>query len=164
MPQAVSRRNFLRAKFRPLAPEPRPPWSLAEEEFLSLCNRCGECLVTCPTGILEKGDGGFPRVNFQRGECTFCGNCAQHCSTGAIRRDDARQVPWRLKAVIDDRCLAPRGIVCQVCSEQCPSHAVRFVPKPGLISVPVLDVSACRGCGACVATCPAQAISLTEVQ
>jgi len=159
----MSRRNFLRAKFHNTHPEQRPPWALPEAEFLALCNRCGECLVSCPTGILEQGDGGFPRVNFQRGECTFCGNCAEYCSTGAVRRDDG-QAPWRLKATIDDRCLAQQGVVCQVCTEHCPSRAVRFAPQPGSIPVPVLDASACQGCGACVATCPAQAISITEVQ
>jgi ferredoxin-type protein NapF len=157
----LSRRQFLRGDIARRRIVLRPPWARAEDEFLALCNRCGECLVSCPTGVLVAGDGGYPRINFQRGECTFCGNCAQYCTAGAIQR--AGQSPWKLKAAIGGDCLAHHGVVCQVCGDQCPSHAVRFVAQPNTIAVPQLDASACQGCGACVASCPAQAITVTEI-
>jgi ferredoxin-type protein NapF len=65
--------------------------------------------------------------------------------------------------MIDKTCLAARGVVCQACGDLCAARALRFPPRLGGIAIPVLDVSACTGCGACVAPCPAQAISLREV-
>jgi ferredoxin-type protein NapF len=103
----------------------------------------------------------LPAGQFPRGECLFCGHCAQSCPTGALHDIDSS--PWRLKAAIDARCLTRQGVTCQVCGDHCPTHALRFPPQAGAAAVPLLDLSACRGCGACVAVCPAQAITMTEL-
>ena len=63
----ASRRGFLRGRPRPRA-EIRPPWALTEPAFSARCTRCGDCLTACPQKILVAGDGGFPTVDFARGE------------------------------------------------------------------------------------------------
>jgi len=160
MSGAVSRRQFLRGEIRQARPVLRPPWARDSAHFPELCTRCGDCLRACPAGILRAGDGGFPETHFENGECTFCGDCVSACQPGALLRAVA---PWRLAPAIDDTCLAQRGIVCQVCADQCDARAIRFPPRLDAVAVPVPDPSACTGCGACVAPCPVRAISLTEV-
>jgi ferredoxin-type protein NapF len=159
----LSRRQFLRGDVASRRPAVRPPWALAEDEFLNRCDRCGKCQAACETGILIKGDGGYPQPDFFLGECNFCGACAAACPTGALNRGAAR--PWTLHAGISDSCLAHRGITCQVCADQCPQRAIRFPPRLGPAAVPILVLAACNGCGACVAPCPVRAVHMTtEVQ
>lgn len=159
---ALSRRQFLRGDFRQRLAANRPPWSLPEAEFLARCTRCGDCLPVCETGILRAGDGGFPEVNFHAGECSFCRACVTHCPTGALNGDQPS--PWTLTARIGDSCLARRGVLCRVCADPCPTTAIRF-PATNAVGIPEISSQDCNGCGACVAPCPAQAITLmTEVQ
>lgn len=140
----------------------RPPWSLDEPLFVETCDRCGDCINACPTSIIEKGRGGFPVINFQKGECEFCGDCVMRCHNGALQRQamEAEQSPWSLTAVITDSCLAMNGVVCRTCGEQCDERAIRFRPRVGGVSIPELDSEACSGCGACVAPCPVKAVTI----
>ncbi|MFB3852382.1 MAG: 4Fe-4S dicluster domain-containing protein [Vicinamibacterales bacterium] len=76
-------------------PDPRlirPPGSLAEDEFLARCIRCGECMKVCPNNALhptltEAGIEGLwspvlvPRIGYCEPSCVLCG---QVCPTGAI--------------------------------------------------------------------------------
>lgn len=164
MPGNLSRRQFLRGDVASRRRPVRPPWALAESEFLNRCDRCGKCQAACETGILVTGDGGYPQPDFFLGECSFCGACAAACPTGALHRSAAR--PWTLHAEFSDSCLAARGITCQVCADQCPTNAIRFPPRLAPVTAtPVLVLSACNGCGACVAPCPVRAVRMTtEVQ
>jgi ferredoxin-type protein NapF len=158
MASSLSRRQFLRGDLSSRNLVVRPPWARAEAEFLARCTRCGDCAPVCATHIIELSDSGYPQVNFKNGECNFCGACARHCSTGALVHSDA--APWTLTARIGDGCLALRGVVCQVCAEHCTTRAIRFSPRLGAVAVPVLSMSACTGCGACVVPCPTQAIAM----
>ncbi len=155
----LSRRTFLRGRFR--EPHPlRPPWSGGEKAFGARCDGCGECRWRCPEGILVAGPDGTPAVDFGLGECTFCEACADHCPTGALAGSGGSGAPWSLKAVIGDWCLARKGVVCRVCGEQCEPGALRFRLGRGGTSLPLLDDSACTGCGACVAPCPVRAVTI----
>jgi ferredoxin-type protein NapF len=154
----ASRRGFLRGRPRPRA-EIRPPWALPEATFGERCTRCGDCLKACPQGILVTGDGGFPTVDFSRGECTFCGDCLSACQPAALVRQE-QQAPWPYKALIGDACLAARHVECRVCADFCDARAIRFTPRLGGIPPPLLDPELCTGCGACVAPCPTTAIRI----
>jgi ferredoxin-type protein NapF len=135
----------------------RPPWSLAESVFTDRCTRCGDCATACPEALIVRGDGGFPVVDFSRGECTFCGACADACHAQAF---DARDTaPWSLTLTIADTCLAQRGVHCELCRDACPAGALRFRPRAP-VPLPELDATRCTGCGACVAPCPVTAIAL----
>lgn len=155
-----SRRNFLRGKVAAHRAQQRPPWALDEERFTTACTRCGDCARACPTRIIRQGDGGYPMIDFGRGECTFCGDCVTACLTGALWRPGESARPWLIRAEIGAACIAPKGVECRICGEQCGEGAIRFRPQPGGLALPELDANLCTGCGACVSPCPVSAIRL----
>ena len=159
IPMMVSRRQFMRGDFKARRTPQRPPWALAEEAFLAACSGCGECLPVCATRIIVVVRG-YPEVDFERGECTFCGACAAACKDRALLRAESETVPWLIKAQIADSCLARRGVECRTCGDHCPVAAIRFSPRLGRPPAAEVDAGSCTGCGACVAHCPANAISM----
>lgn len=157
-PTLAARRAFLRAGKAVSAP-PRPPGSGTESEFLDACSRCGACSLACPEGIVLRGDGGYPVLDFQRGECSFCARCIDSCQPGALLHTLLESWAWRAR--INSNCLTHAGVVCQSCRDACPSAAIGFPPQLG-VATPRLSLEACSGCGACVAACPAAAISMQQ--
>ncbi len=135
----------------------RPPWSVAPDHFPNLCTRCDECLTACPTHILERGDGGYPQVNFSRGECTFCGECVATCKPGALRRVEGHP-PWRISVRISEACLVLNQVICRTCGEQCDARAIEFKAASRGMQMPHVTTELCTGCGACIAPCPVSAI------
>src|SRR5574343_983098 len=154
----LARRAFFRGKPKAKV-QMRPPWALSEDAFIEGCTRCYECLAACPTHILIKGDGGYPTVDFQDGECTFCGDCVTACRPQALKRLPD-QAAWPYKARIGEDCLPRQGVECRVCGDFCEPRAIRFVPRLGGSPLPELDPATCTGCGACVAPCPTVAIQI----
>lgn len=154
----ASRRGFFRGKPRPKA-EIRPPWALAEAEFTDRCTRCSDCLGACPEQIIVSGDGGFPTINFSRGECTFCGDCLKVCTAQALSALQNVQ-PWPYKALIAPACLPHQGVECRVCGDYCAVRAIRFTPRIGGSPLPEIDSEKCTGCGACIAPCPVAAVTI----
>jgi len=156
------RRALLRGRAQP-STVIRPPWALAEPEFLDACSRCNDCIERCPEQVLAPGSGGYPEFDPLRGECTFCGECASACSTKALDHQAIRP-PWHWIADIDDdNCLAQRGVVCASCQDGCGERAIRFQLALGAVPTPIIDATRCTGCGACVGLCPTQAITLTNL-
>lgn len=155
----LSRRGFFRGRPRPRA-EIRPPWALPEADFIDCCTRCNDCLKACPAQILVVGDGGYPTVDFSRGECTFCADCVSACQPQALLRSSDEAIPWPYKARVSDACLPRQGVECRVCGDFCDAVAIRFQPRLGGNPLPDIDLEKCTGCGACVAPCPAAAISI----
>ena len=121
----------------------RPPGALAEQEFLSRCIKCGQCMRVCPTNVIHPAglEGGLeglwtPVLNFRIGTsgCQFnCIACGHLCPTAAIRplSLDERKglgnfaVPGPIAigtAFIDrGRCLPwAMDRPCIVCQENCP--------------------------------------------
>lgn len=155
----VSRRRFLGARAPGAAPF-RPPWSVAEADFLDRCRRCDDCIKACPTGLLTRGDGAYPVADFAVAACAFCGDCSRACPSGAIGRDtDTR--PWSFGVVIGEGCLAAQNVECRVCGEACDVGAIRFRPRIGGVPLAAVDLDACTGCGACIAPCPVAAVTRT---
>jgi len=121
----------------------RPPGSLPEEQFLSRCIKCGQCMRICPTNVihpagLTAGLEGLwtPLLNFRLGtsgcqyNCIACGNL---CPTAAIRPISleerqginryAPQGPIKIGTAFIDRgrCLPwAMDRPCIVCQENCP--------------------------------------------
>ena len=155
----ASRRGFFRGRPRPRV-ENRPPWALPEASFIDICTRCNDCLSACPEAIIISGDGGFPTIDFKRGECTFCADCITACKPHALIRSD-EQPAWSIKASIAPSCLPHKGVECRSCGDYCDSRAIRFNPRIGGSPLPVIDAERCTGCGACVAPCPVNAITIS---
>lgn len=150
----LSRRALLRGNFS-ARPVPRPPWT--GDHFTDDCVRCGDCIAACPSQILFKGDGGYPQLSFETDGCSFCGECAASCNEPVFDLDRLA-LPWH--AVVSDKCLTVANIHCQSCQDACEPRAIRFSPTLGRAPSPQLALDACNGCGACVAVCPTNAITL----
>jgi len=164
MSTAISRMQFLRGDIGGRAAPVRPPWALVEERFTQRCTRCGDCLTACPAGILVKGRGGFPQVDFSRGECLFCADCSDACTPAALTVIAGR-APWALRASLDtETCIAFQGVECRACADPCEPRAIRMRPRIGGVSLPEIELSACTGCGACYAPCPVQALRIQPLR
>lgn len=149
------RRAFLRGRFEDKG-ELRPPGALDLSSFVQACTRCGDCAANCPQAIITADDDGFPRVDVNARGCTFCGACADACSEGAI----VSAQDWTYRPAIADTCFSQQGIACRACEDHCDESAIRFRLMTGGRSAPQIDIDTCTGCGACVAPCPANAITL----
>lgn len=143
-----------------IEPARRPPWALQDDAaFTQTCTRCGACVQACAAGVLHKGDGGYPVIDFARAGCTLCGDCLRACEPKALSRT-ATPAPFAWRAVISNACLNLRSVECRTCVDACDARALRYTPRLGGIGRVSVDAAACTGCGACVALCPTQALSL----
>jgi ferredoxin-type protein NapF len=153
----IARRAFLRGDFAAPRTALRPPWALPEAAFLEHCTRCDACVDACATGILIRAGGGYPEIDFKRGECTFCGECVKACVERALKPG---ALAWTLRPLVGSDCLAHKHVVCRSCADACGTRAIRFAP--GGAALPHLLRCDCTGCGACVGACPVSAIAMRE--
>jgi polyferredoxin len=153
----------------------RPP-GVMEADFLARCVRCGECVRTCPTSVLqpaltEAGLEGLwtPMLNTRLGYCDYsCNACGQICPVQAIPALslDEKRTQIIGKAYIDtNRCIAwADHRDCIVCEEMCPlpdkviklEQKVFIKPDGSQITVklPSVERDRCIGCGICEYKCP----------
>lgn len=163
-----------------LAAEPdggtlRPPGSLAGEELLDRCVRCGVCMQACPTNVIQPDlspaalTGLFaPEMVMRLGGCDpACTRCGEVCPTGAIAplTTEAKRA-WVIGTAIvePDRCVrtpskgaggargAAGGEDCRACIEVCPYEAFEPGLTPG--EAPRVIADRCTGCGLCELRCP----------
>jgi len=134
------------------------PWIKSANDFYDNCTRCNACIDSCETKIISLGDGGFPTIDFSRGECTFCYQCAQSCPE---RLFSARsENPWQQVIEIEQSCLAFNKVDCRSCEDACESIAIKFKPTLGGPAKPIINTDLCSGCGACIKPCPTQSIKI----
>ncbi|MCF2947985.1 ferredoxin-type protein NapF [Paraglaciecola aquimarina] len=138
------------------------PYLKGTEDFLEKCTQCAKCIEHCPESIIIKGDGGYPTVDFKLGECTYCQKCAEHCPEPLF--DLEQEQAWDLKLNISGQCFPERNIVCQTCRDECEPQAIKFNFRQTAIPKPEFDEYLCTQCGACVSSCPANAISILPAQ
>ena len=163
-----TRRNFFRIKKVVASDMIRLPWIINEQHFTDNCSQCGDCLSACEEQIIIKGDGGFPTIDFTKGECTFCQKCVESCKLPLFAENLTEQ-PWRLTnnegltanlaIEIKDNCLAVNQVFCRSCQDSCEGEAISFQYTTSSIPQPVINKNDCNGCGACVSVCPQTSIS-----
>jgi MauM/NapG family ferredoxin protein len=148
----------------------RPPGALPENDFLSRCVRCGECMKVCPTNTLQPvgltcGLYAFfsPSVSPRRGPCEpMCNACGQVCPTGAIAPlspEEKIRAKIGTAHILRHKCLAwEMDRKCLVCDEVCPYNAIYLKSLPeSKVPVPFVNENRCAGCGFCEYHCPVQA-------
>lgn len=153
----LGRRGFLTGRRQAHADRVLPPWSRAAS-IAAACTGCGACVPACPQKIIALDADGRPSLDFAHGECSFCGACAEACPEPVFDRSLAA---FGHVAAIGQDCFAGRGIVCQSCGDACSESAIRFRPRLGGPALPELATELCTGCGACIASCPARAVSVS---
>lgn len=153
-----SRRQFFQRGHREHA-TPRMPW-LDVARFLDRCTACAACAEACPEGIITIRDGALPAIDFARGGCTFCGHCADACPEALF--NSRTGMPWQHQIALGRNCLAYEGVVCQSCRDVCEPDAITFPAGLASVATPRLDPACCTTCGACIGTCPVDAIGWTR--
>lgn len=134
------------------------PWIKEQSQFIQECERCNQCIKICPQQIIIQGSGGFPCVDFKLGECTFCYQCADICPQSLFKSKDEK--PWSQSIEIQESCLANHNVECRSCEDVCETRVILFQPKPGRVSQAFLKLADCTGCGACISSCPVNAITM----
>ena len=153
---SLSRRGFLRGKKKPVDII-RPPGSPPEKQFTDQCQRCGDCISACETGVLINGDGGFPEINFKKAGCSFCQQCSEACRHKILSNCEDH---WSHRPRINNDCLALNKVHCRTCQELCEAETIGFQLAIGGIALPNINLEQCTGCGECVSGCPVDAIKM----
>ncbi|MEN8167856.1 MAG: 4Fe-4S dicluster domain-containing protein [Pseudomonadota bacterium] len=142
----------------------RPPFALAELEFLLACTRCDDCIDACPHQLIFPLPArlgaqvvGTPALDLLNKGCQLCEDwpCVAACEPGALKRpaeqDESGIEPPRLAfAWIDtQRCLPYSGPECGACAASCsvPGAMVWEGERPRI------DPDLCVGCALCREHC-----------
>lgn len=151
----------------------RPPGSVNETAFKGACIRCGNCVRSCPSGIIEpsvnsQDPAGFlaPLLRFSGTDyCREdCNKCGFGCPTGVIRSLPLEEKNRHVIGIAQiglSECLLTLDRECGVCIPRCPRGAIveEFSRETYTTAVKVV-CEKCNGCGACVGICPAKVVTV----
>lgn len=154
-----------------------PPGSENQKHFYQHCTSCQLCVSACPNNVLRPVTGiehfMQPEMQYENGYCRpECVRCTEVCPTSAILKISVEEksskkigtATWIRKncVVITD------SVSCTNCERNCPTGAISRVPldtnSEQSLSIPVIDVERCIGCGACENLCPARPFSAMYVE
>jgi ferredoxin-type protein NapF len=153
----------------------RPPSSLPENLFNTLCIRCGSCIKACPSKIIihrqnpdDPASWMTPEVTFNDGYCIEdCNLCSIVCPSGAITQfslEAKKHIVMAAAEVHLDDCLLMERIECDRCKNACTYDAITIeFNNENMISYPLIDAGKCVGCGACAVICPPRTIEMIPV-
>jgi len=146
----------------------RPPFALAELDFLLACTRCHACIDACPHQVIFPLSAKLglqtvntPALDLTHQACLLCNDwpCVSACEPAALspppaaKKDDDEvpdTCPPLASAHIDtDHCIAYLGMECGACNDSCPVEGALFWVK----TRPFIDLNLCVGCGQCRQAC-----------
>ncbi len=154
-----------------------PPGSLSFQHFAQHCTGCQLCVSECPNGVLRPSTDlmhlMLPVMSYERGYCRpECTRCSDVCPAGAIKPLDGVEkssIQIGHAVWIKKNCIPlTDGVDCGNCARHCPTGAIEMVmlneDDEESPMVPVVNESACIGCGACEYVCPSRPFSAIVVE
>jgi ferredoxin-type protein NapF len=150
----------------------RPPGSLPEQRFNTLCLRCGNCIKSCPTGILLHHTDPqhilswlVPEISFNNGYCLEnCNTCSLVCPSGSItlfNKNAKNQLFIGFATIELENCFLTKNKECDRCKAACSYDAIAIEAVEGAAGMlPVVSKDRCVGCGACQLICPPRVIEI----
>jgi polyferredoxin len=172
------------ALFRSDAPAKREhpqliqPPGARQNNLLSKCVRCTECMRACPTGglqpaVAEAGLEGLwtpiliPRLGYCDYSCNACGLICPVQAIPLLTLEEKRAQVIGKAYINQNRCIAwSDRRNCIVCEEMCPipDKAIHLETNEvslndgtlGSIQLPYVNRDLCIGCGICEYKCPVQ--------
>lgn len=138
----------------------RPPGAMREEQFLSVCSRCGECARVCPAEciVLDATAGGMgsgaPHIIAERKPCVMCDDlaCMNVCPTGALQLLPRFEIRMGKAVWGEGKCVRGNGEDCRICLDICPMGTAALELDLAENRIEVKD--GCTGCGQCQHACP----------
>jgi ferredoxin-type protein NapG len=147
----------------------RPPFALAEAEFLQACTRCDLCIEACPHNVIFKlrphvglMAQGTPALDLTARGCHLCEDwpCVTVCEPKALAlsglsdSDEEVELPNPDKLAVvtinEETCLPYSGPECGACAGSCPvPDALTWEGS----TKPVIDQALCVGCAMCREAC-----------
>ncbi len=143
----------------------RPPGSVADQQFVETCSRCGECVRMCPVQCIKmdysgESGNGVPYIDPDADACVLCEGlmCQSYCPSAVILPTPREQINMGLAVWHENSCLRLTGQECTICIDKCPigSNAIRLTEGKIEVGSP-----GCVGCGMCQRECPTMPKSIT---
>lgn len=143
----------------------RPPGARPEEEFKSICSRCGDCVRVCPAQCIKLDNSGYegdgvPYIDVEAMPCVMCDGllCMHNCPTSALIPIPREQMSIGLAVWHQHQCLRTTGQECTICVDRCPVGPAALTVNGVHIEV---HTDGCTGCGVCEHDCPTYPKSIT---
>ena len=146
-----------------------PPGSLSVKNMAQHCTGCQLCVSECPNDVLRPSldlmNPMVPTMSYERGHCRpECNRCSVVCPAGAIKPIDLEEkssIQIGHAVWIKKNCVAiTDSVECGNCARHCPAGAIEMVmlneDDEESPTIPVVNESACIGCGACEYVCPSR--------